>query len=177
MEQKKSIIYGIFQDPDDTIHASRALRNEGVRINQVFCPFPVHGLDEALGIKPTNISVSAFVFGTTGCSLAALMIWYMNIHDWPMNIGGKPSFSFAENFPAFVPVLFESTVLLAAHGMIATFYFVTKLFPGFKGRNPYKRSTDDHFVMEIDLNIQSLPEFKIKEILTNHGAIEIKYHE
>ncbi|MCS6981516.1 MAG: DUF3341 domain-containing protein [Flavobacteriales bacterium] len=175
MDKNNKVIYGVFTDPDVTLAAVKALRREGVRIKEVYCPFPVHGLDEAMGYKPTNISVSAFVFGATGCSLAALMIWYMNIHDWPMNIGGKPSFSFAENFPAFVPVLFESTVLLAAHGMIATFYFVTKLFPGFPGRNPDKRSTDDRFVMEIDLSEQSLSEDDIKRLLQKYGASEINH--
>lgn len=173
METSKNLIFGVFTDPDDTIRAAKGMREAGVRIREVYCPFPVHGLDHALGIKPTNISVSAFVFGATGCSLAALMIWYMLIHDWSMNIGGKPSFSFAENFPAFVPVLFESTVLLAAHGMIATFYFVTKLFPGFPGRNPDKRSTDDRFVMEIDPTEQSLSEEQVVELLKNLGASEI----
>ncbi|MCX7650749.1 MAG: DUF3341 domain-containing protein [Flavobacteriales bacterium] len=173
METPSKTLYGVYTDPDETVAAVRALRRDGVRIREVYCPFPVHGLDEAMGYKPTNISVSAFVFGATGCSLAALMIWYMNIHDWPMNIGGKPSFSFAENFPAFVPVLFESTVLLAAHGMIATFYFVTKLFPGFPPRNPDKRSTDDRFVMEIDLADQSLSEKEIEELLQKTGATEI----
>ena len=66
-----------------------------------------------------------------------------------MDIGGKPSFSLAANIPAFIPVAFEITVLIAAHGMIATYFFTTRLFPGMPAMNPEPRSTDDLFVVEI----------------------------
>lgn len=169
----KSLIYAVFSDPDVTVDAGYALTKSGVKINTVYSPFPIHGIDPAIGLKPTRISVAAFIFGATGLSLAALMMWYMMIYDWPMNIGGKPSFSFAENFPAFVPVLFECTILCGAHGMIWTFYFISDVLPGKDGKNPDPRTTDDKIVIEIDPSKQKQSEADLIDMLKKAGAEEI----
>jgi len=72
----------------------------------------------------------------------------MMIIDWPMNIGGKPSFSYMENMLSFVPISFEFTVLCAAHGMAITYLIANRTLPGMKAQNPDPRTTDDKFVME-----------------------------
>lgn len=173
----KNLIYGVFSDPDVTVDAGYKLTGAGVKINDVYSPFPIHGLDPAIGLKPTRISVAAFIFGATGLSLACLMMWYMMIYDWPMNIGGKPSFSLAENVPAFVPVLFECTVLLGAHGMIWTFYFISDVLPGKDGKNPDPRTTDDKIIIEIDPAKQKQTEADIIHLLKEAGAEEINRSE
>jgi hypothetical protein len=96
------------------------------------------------------------------------------IEDWPMDIGGKPSFSYIENMPSFVPIMFELTVFFAAHLMVITFYLRSRMWPFKKAENPDKRTTDDHFLMEID------PSNKLKDlekILKKSGAVEIKIIE
>lgn len=173
----KKLIYAVYDDPDATVVAGKKITDAGIKVNTVYSPFPVHGIDDAIKLPRTRISVSAFLFGMTGTALASLMIWYMLIYDWQMNIGGKPSFSFAENFPAFVPVMFESTVLLGAHGMIATFFFLNRLAPGMSPRNPDKRSTDDKFIIEIDPAKQKMSEDEIKNLLKESGALEINENQ
>jgi hypothetical protein len=74
---------------------------------------------------------------------------YFMIDDWMMNIGGKPSFSYLENLPAFIPITFEFTVLCAAHGMAITYFLRNGTLPGMPATNPDPRTTDDRFVMEI----------------------------
>ena len=91
------------------------------------------------------------------------------ILDWPQNIGGKPSFAYYLNMPAFVPIIFEMTVLFAAHLMVITYFFKSKLFPGQKATNPDVRTTDDKFLMEIE----SDDEKAISSILKETGATEI----
>jgi hypothetical protein len=76
-------------------------------------------------------------------------MYYIMIADWPQNIGGKPSFSFLENMPAFVPIMFEMTVFFAAHLMVITFYLRSRLWPFKEAENPDPRTTDDHFFMEV----------------------------
>jgi hypothetical protein len=71
------------------------------------------------------------------------------IIDWPMNIGGKPNFDFFHNIPSFVPIMFEFTVLCAAHGMALTYFLRNKTLPGMPARNPDPRTTDDRFVIEL----------------------------
>jgi hypothetical protein len=169
----KQTILAKFTDPDECLHAAEKLVARGVKIREVYSPFPIHGIDPVLGKEKTRISTAAFFYGVLGTTLALLMMWYMNVHDWAMNIGGKPSFSLATNLPAFIPVAFEITVLIAAHGMIGTYFFRTRLFPGLAGKNPDKRSTDDLFVMEIvhDDN-PGIQVATLKEELNEMGAVE-----
>lgn len=97
------------------------------------------------------------------------------IEDWPQDIGGKPSFSFLENLPSFVPVMFELTVFFAAHLMVITFYLRSKLWPFKVAENPDVRTTDDHFLMEIPVIGNNIVE--ITTLLKETGAVEIKIAE
>ena len=90
-------IFGIYSDEEQVIRNIAPLRSKGLRIKDVISPFPIHGMDHALGLARTRISICSFIYGMIGMSLAILMTWYMNISDWPMNIGGKPSFAFYKN--------------------------------------------------------------------------------
>ena len=106
----KKNIYGIFNDEDVLMKAIKSLKEKGIKVADVISPYPVHGMDDAIGLNRTRISICCFLYGATGCCLAILMMWYMNIFDWPMDIGGKPSFDLYKNIPAFIPITFESTV-------------------------------------------------------------------
>ena len=110
----KKVIYGIYDDDDVILKAVKDIREKGVNIDEVYSPFPIHGLDHALGLKPTRLAITSFIYGCTGLSLGLLMMWYMMIQDWPQIIGGKPNFSLIDNLPAFVPIGFELTVFFAA---------------------------------------------------------------
>ena len=142
-------IHAIYDDDDKLLSAVKHLRSSGVSIKDVFTPFPVHGLDHALDLKPTRIAIAAFIYGCIGLTTAILMINYIMIVDWPQNIGGKPSFSFMENLPAFVPVIFELTVFFAGHLMVITFYVRSSLWPFKKAENPIPETTDDKFLIQI----------------------------
>lgn len=170
-----SIVYGIYDDDEDILNAAKVFRNNAIPVANVYSPFPIHGIDPVIGHPRTNISVAAFVFGATGFSLALFMVWYMLIHDWPMNIGGKPNWNLFANFPAFVPVLFESTVFCAAHGMSLSYLLVNRLLPGMSPRNPDPRSTDDKFIMEINMDDNwDVSYDDVIYLLKQTGASEIK---
>jgi hypothetical protein len=102
------------------------------------------------------------------------MMNYIMIQDWPQDIGGKPSFSYLENMPAFVPIMFELTVFFAAHLMVITFYLRSRLWPFKKAENPDVRTTDDHFVMELAIHNN---EKELKNLLMGTGAVEINVSE
>jgi hypothetical protein len=103
--------------------------------------------------------------------LALLMMWYMMIHDWPMDIGGKPNFTLFKNLPAFIPVTFESTVLCTAHGMVLTFYLRSKILPGVTPYIPDTRMTDDKLVMEIETDDPSMIVSRLQQV----GASEVSH--
>lgn len=163
------IIYGLYADDDDLLNAIRIFNKEGIAIKEVYTPFPVHGLDKALGLKKTRISDAAFFYGLYGVTLASLMTWFMMNHDWPQDIGGKPSFTWFENLPAFIPIMFELTVFCAAHMMSLTFLARSGMYPGAKAQNPDPRTTDDKFLMEIE----STDIERIKEAFIKTGAEEV----
>ena len=170
----KKVIYGVFDDEEVLLNSARALRSKGVRIADVFSPFPIHGLDPVIGVKNTRLSNAAFFYGMFGTAMAILMTWYMMVSDWPMNVGGKPSFTWIENFPAFIPVTFELTVFCAAHGMVISYLLVNKIYPGRSPHNPDPRSTDDKFIMEIQTAQNSrISEDDILLTLRSTGASEI----
>jgi len=166
-------LVGIFDDEDVVLHAIPEIRNAGVKILEVFTPFPIHGLDEVLGYKRSKIDIAAFMFGLTGFILGITMISYMLYFDWPMNIGGKSNLP----IPDFVPVTFELTVLCTAFGMVITFLIISGLLPGKKPVHFDIRCTDHKFVMAIELSSNKLSDEEIRGILTANGAEEVNVKE
>ena len=123
------VIHAIYDDDDVLLKAVKEVREADHHIEEVYTPFPVHGLEKAMGIPGTRIAITAFLYGLTGLGFAVWMMNFMMIEDWPQNIGGKPSFSYVENMPAFVPIMFELTVFFASHLMVITFYMRSKIGP------------------------------------------------
>ena len=164
------IVRAVYDDDDVLMHSVKAVKAKGYSIQEVFTPFPVHGLDKALGLKPTRIAIAAFMYGVLGLSTAIAMTYYMMIVDWPQNIGGKPSFTWVQNMPAFVPIMFELTVFFAAHLMVWTFFVRNGLYPGRKAMNPDPRTTDDMFMMEVKVKGDRS---KLEDLLKETGAVEL----
>jgi len=165
------VIHALYDDDDVLLSAVKAVVKDKHHIEEVYTPFPVHGLDKAMGLEETRISIMAFIYGCIGLSVAVLMMNFIMIQDWPQNIGGKPSFSYLENMPAFVPVMFEMTVFFAAHLMVITFYLRSRLWPFKKAENPNPLTTDDKFLMEIAVDNN---ESDLKALLKKTGAIDIQ---
>tara|TARA_B110000014_G_C20093846_1_gene573062 strand:- start:586 stop:1113 length:528 start_codon:yes stop_codon:yes gene_type:complete len=168
------VIHAFYDDDDVLLSAVKEIMSKKHHIDEVYTPFPVHGLDKALGLEGTRIAITAFIYGCIGLAVSILMMDYMMISDWPQNIGGKPSFSYVENMPAFVPVMFEMTVFFSAHLMVITFYLRSKLWPFKKAENPYPSTTDDTFLIEI---LVEKNENELKALIKKTGAIDIKIVE
>lgn len=172
------VIYAMYDDDMVLLDGAKKLVAKGVKVRDVYSPFPIHGLDPVIGVEHTRLGICAFLYGFTGLLLALIGIRYFMITDWPMNIGGKPSFSLLENLPAFIPVTFEFTVFCAAHGMAFTYLLRNKTLPGFPARNPDPRTTDDKFVMELhasDNHGHSAEQ--LQAMLKETGIIEIDVRE
>ncbi|MBO0331402.1 MULTISPECIES: DUF3341 domain-containing protein [Flavobacteriaceae] len=168
------VIQALYNDDDVLMHAVKKVRAEHHHIEEVYTPFPVHGLDKAMGLADTRIAITSFLYGCLGLTVAIVMMNYIMIEDWPQDIGGKPSFSYLENMPAFVPIMFELTVFFAAHLMVITFYLRSRMWPFKKAENPDKRTTDDHFLMELGVHDN---ENELADLLWETGAVEVKVTE
>jgi len=171
MASGTNYLLGVYEDEDVLLNAIKKVRETGIKIEEVFSPFPVHGIEEALGYKRSWLSIAAFIFGLIGTSLALTMQIGMMGLDWPMIIGGKDFIA----IPSFIPVTFELTVLLASFGMVGTFFTISNLKPWGKPRIYDLRITDDKHVMAVDLDANAKEEAEIKKILEESGASEVNH--
>jgi len=170
MSEVKSYLVGVFDDDDVLLDAIKSLREQGLKIVEAFTPFPIHGIDGALGLKRSRLPQVAFMFGATGLTCALTLQISTLGFDWPMNIGGKPHLA----FPSFIPVSFELTVLFAALGMVGTFLLASGLGPGSQKTVFDPRSSDDKFILVFDPAKND--KFSLEEItsmLKSAGASEV----
>ena len=168
----KKFVVGCFDDEAVLFPAVRRVRKAGYKIHDVYTPMPIHGLDTAMGLRETSLHTAGFFYGVTG-TLTALscMTWVFTI-DWPLNIGGKPHFA----LPAWVPIIFELTVLFAAVGMVLTFCYLCQMAPFVKKHHFNLRSTDDLFVMVIECTAKT-NENDLTAFLQSVGAKDINVQE
>jgi hypothetical protein len=170
MSSTTNYILGVYDDEDEVLHAVSAVKSKGIKIEDVYTPFPIHGLDKAVGHERTRLPIAAFMFGTLGMVCTFALISYTMVFDWPMIIGGKDFFS----LPNWIPIAFEGTVLFTAFGLVSTFCISNKLYPGNKAEPLDLRITDDKFVMAIDVDKnKKVSAADIKKALKESGAIEV----
>lgn len=174
----EKVIYAMYDDDDVLKDGAKMLVAKGVKVSEVFSPFPIHGIDPIIGVKNTRLGIVAFLFAITGLLLSTYGMRFFMIDDWPMNVGGKPNGTYMDNMLAFVPITFEFTVLCAAHGMAITYLLRNKLVPGMPAQNPDPRTTDDKFVIELRLSENTqFSEDDLRSMLKQTGIIEIDQKE
>jgi len=176
-----------FANPAELMHAAEAVRKSGYRYWDCHSPFPVHGIDHAMGISRTILPVVVFGAGAAGCTLGFLLQSFTNSYDfsiwamvwvtgYPFLISGKPLLS----FPAFVPVMFELTILLSAlttaFGMLA-FNQLPELYHPLLKHPGFGRATDDRFFISIEARDPQFLRSKTGEFLKSLGASSVEVVE
>lgn len=153
------ILVATFGGEKDLVGAAHTARTKGYRIVDAYAPYAVHGLDKAMGLRPSRLPWICFALGLTG---AIAKLWYQiwtSATSWPVNVGGKP----LSSVPAFVPVTFEIMVLFAGIGTVLAFFAISKLRPGKKPEVLYEGTTNDKFVLVL---LQDDAAFDVKEVKT-----------
>ena len=171
--------YGIiaeFETPADVLHAAEKVRDAGYRRWDVFTPFPVHGMDGAMGLRNSKVGWFAFIGGVTGYTTGMLMIWWMNAHDYRLVVGGKPMFS---PFSAFPPS-YELTILFGAFGALLGMLFLNRLprlhHPLLKHRR-FGLVTHDRFFIVIECDDLKYSETETRKLLEATGSKRIEMVE
>ncbi len=163
--RKRPVLYlAEFETPGKVMHAAEAVRDAGYQRWDVHTPFPVHGMDKAMGLPDSRLGWIVIAAGLTGVSAAFLLMWFTNGVDYPLIIGGKPGFS----LPSMVPVMFELTILLSAFGAVFGMFGLNMLprhhHPVFySGR--FERATDDRFFISIEAADERFDLEKTKRLL------------
>ena len=168
-------IIGLFDDEEVLLKAVKKVRSSGINITEVFTPFPVHGLDSALGMKDSRLHTVGFIAGATGLTLALSFISWITVVDYPTNFGGKPFWS----LPSYIPICFEFTVLSAAMTMTISFFIRCGLSLFGTPRIYDERTTDNMFAMTFAITPATGKDEidKINAVLKETGVAEIKEKE
>jgi hypothetical protein len=166
-------VVATFSDSTRLLDAVRAMRAEQYRIYDVYAPYPVHGLDEAMGIRRTRLPWVTLVAGICGAVSAFGFQFFAAVADWPMNVGGKPD----QSALAFVPITFELTVLVSALVTVACLLLRGKLFPGKRARLVAEGVTNDTFALALRKRDNSFDVRRVRELLQQSGAREVRLTE
>lgn len=164
----KKFVVGSFSDEEVLFTAVHKVRKTGYKIHDVYTPFPIHGLDKAMGLRDTSLHTAGFFYAITGTATALGFITWALTTDWPLNFGGKPFFA----LPAWIPITFELTVLFSSVGMVLTFCYLCQLAPFVKKQHFSLRSTDDLFVMAIECT-EKTNETEVVAFLKSVGAADV----
>lgn len=171
--------YGLiaeFRTAADILHAAEKVRDAGYQKWDVFTPFPVHGMDRAMGLKNSKVGWFAFLGGVAGYTTGMLMIWFMNALDYPLVVGGKPMFS---PFYAFPPS-YELTILFGAFGSLFGMLFLNRLprlyHPLLKNRR-FALVTHDRFFLVIECADPKYSEAQARKLLEEAGSRHIEMVE
>ncbi|MEG8947273.1 quinol:electron acceptor oxidoreductase subunit ActD [Rosettibacter firmus] len=169
-------LYGyaaIFDTPDEIIKAAEEVRNEGYKKFDVHSPYPIHGMPKAMNLPPSKLGYAALIFGLTGAITALLITFWISAVDYPLIIGGKPFFS----FPAYVPVIFEVTVLSASIATVVTMLFIIFKFPNnshpLNDTEYMKKVSSDKYGIVIQANDDIFDDSKVVRLFEKLGSKEI----
>ena len=176
MPAKAYAIMAEFETPAATLHAAQKVHDAGFRNWDVFTPFPIHGMDRAMGIKNSKVGWFSFIGGCTGYLTGMLMIWFMNAVDYKIVIGGKPMFS---PFAAFPPS-YELTILFGSFGALLGMLFLNRLprlhHPLLKNRR-FALATHDRFFVVIEASDAKFSDYETRRLLESLGSRHIEWVE
>ncbi|MCC7176242.1 MAG: DUF3341 domain-containing protein [Bryobacterales bacterium] len=164
------LLVGVFEKEDDILSVTRAAKDQGLSIVDVYAPYAVHGLERALGLKASKISVVCLLAGIAG---AVLKLWFevwASTFDWPVDVGGKPW----NSLPAFVPMTFEVMVLFAGVATVTALFIATGLRPGRKPKAVVPGVTDDRFALVIEETDAAFDLPAVHRLLEEHNAVLIE---
>jgi hypothetical protein len=172
MAKVKNGMAAIFLTEDQILKAATKTREAGFVKYDAITPYPVHGMEEACAIKRSWIPYVTFIMGLSGLSFALWFTWWTSAVNWPINVGGKPFFS----LPAFIPIMFELTILFAALSSVGALFYAAGL-PKIDPPIIDKDLTSHKFAIFIPSDDQGYDEKKIEDMFRSLGAAEIKKAE
>jgi hypothetical protein len=160
---------GWFDDQRQVLDALRICRERGIEVDDVVSPYPIHGLDEALGLRRTRLPWATLTGGVVGVSCGLWLQYWTSAANWPIDVGGKPF----DSLPAFVPVAFELTVLCA--GLCTVFGLLARcgLRPGARVRAERPRTSDDRIALVLAQRDASHDPRELRQVLIESGALEV----
>ncbi len=166
----RRIVLCTFRRGEDILAATRAARQSGHAILDVYAPYAVHGLDAAMGLGRSRLPVICFLAAAAGAILKLWFEFWTTMVDWPVNVGGKPW----NSLPAFVPVTFEVMVLSAGLTTVGAFLVISRLWPGKQAVLPVRGVTDDRFVLVLEERDAAFDLDGLRRLLERFDAVSVE---
>jgi len=166
----RRLLVGVFENEQDTLEAIRLSRRRGFNIVDVYAPYAIHGVEEAMGLAPSRLPWIVFALGVLGAGLKVWFEFWTTAIDWPINVGGKPF----NSLPAFVPVTFEVIVLFAAVGAVVSFFFVCGLYPGKRSVLPVPGVTDNRFAVVLEETDSRFEPTEVQRMFEGLHAVHVE---
>jgi hypothetical protein len=163
--RKRPVVFlAEFETADAVVHAAEKVRDAGYEKWDVHTPYPVHGMDKAMGLGDSGLGWIVLLCGLTGVTAAIAMMQWMNGYDYPLVIGGKPP----DAIPSMVPIMFELTVLISSFGAVFGMFGLNQLpkhhHPVFYSER-FERASDDRFFISIEVEDKNFDVTKTRELL------------
>ncbi|HKJ42777.1 MAG TPA: DUF3341 domain-containing protein [Sunxiuqinia sp.] len=159
---------GVFDNEFDLVEAFEKVKAKGVRIDEVYTPYPVHHILEGMG-KKTRITHAAFFYGLFGALAVLGFLYFASVISWPLHFGGKPF----NAFPSFIVITIVATILIVTITTLLTFSIRAKIFPGKQIKIVDPRATDDKFVLVVNSSDGAFDHSEVESLLKEHGASEV----
>ena len=166
----RRFLLGVFEREQDILAATNEARTRGLAIADVYTPYAVHGLDKAMGLRPSRLPWVCFALGLAGAAFKVWFEFWTSAVDWPINVGGKPW----NSLPAFIPVTFEVMVLFAAISTVVAFLVGRRLLPGSRAKLAFPGVTDDKFALVIEETDAAFDLEEVSVMLRGFGVTHIE---
>jgi hypothetical protein len=166
----RSLHTGFFEDQHDLLRAAEECRARAIPVVDVVSPFPIHGLDAVLGIRPSRLPWVTLIGGAVGLTCGFWLEYWTSAVNWPINVGGKPF----DSFPAFVPVAFELTILFAGLSTALALLVRSRLWPSKSVPAGLECTTDDRHALILAQADAAFRDADFPELLRRHGAVEYR---
>jgi hypothetical protein len=164
------LLVSVFEREDDVVQATTAARKEGLEIVDVYTPYAIHGLDRAMGLPPSRLPWVCFLLGLLGAVTMTIFQFWASAVSWPINVGGKPW----NSLPAFVPAIFEITVLCGGVGTVLFFFWWAGMRPGLQSAMSDTRVTDDRFALVLRQTGAAFNRSAVEALLKRFHAVRIE---
>ena len=173
---KRPRIYGLlaeYETAADVFHACERIRDAGYAAWDAHTPYPVHGLEKAMGLRTSIVPWIVAVMGFSGAGLGFLMQYWMSAVDYPLIISAKPF----NSYQAFVPVIFELGILLGSFGAVFGMFGLNRLptlYHSLFNSERFKRVTDDRFFISIEARDPKYDPERTRTLLESTGALHVE---
>jgi len=161
---------GFFEDERDLLVAAKEFRARGIDIVDAYSPYPIHGIDEVLDIRPSRLPWVTLIAGATGLTIGLYFQYWASATDWPIDVGGRPF----DSLPAFIVIAFEMTILLAGLATAAALCMRCRLWPGRKSDESFATTTDSEMALVVAEDDARFESGTHAEILRASGAISTR---